>query len=438
MALFNYASKELTLKVVYYGPGLSGKTTNIQHLHRTIQPEKRGKLLSLATETDRTLFFDFLPVNLGKINDFNIRFQLYTVPGQIRYNSTRRLVLRGADAVVFVADSQQEMQQYNRESLDGMVENLTANGLDPDGIPLVLQYNKRDLKNIMSVEELDADLNLKGHPVFLAAAVNGEGVDDTFKGIIKILMKDLAEKQKLPAGTPPIAAKGEAKTAKANAPIEAGGPVYAMEDMIERFGPSQDMPVSAETEARAAAQLASPARNFPETKTSSGNGEAPSHAGKSDPPGADSVLPCLEDIQKALAGLASKIEALGPELKAAIEKAGQPAGKAASQTAGQPAAQAAAQAQPDPEIGKRIAEIKGLISGLPQAVSDLVSSKPAPKSETDKNKEAHEQAEAARQELLTLAREIKQLQEESLSYLKRICEPPTGKREKARFRLFGR
>jgi signal recognition particle receptor subunit beta len=146
MALFNYATKEITLKIVYYGPGLSGKTTNIQHLHAALNPETKGKLLSLATESYRTLFFDFLPVELGKIKDFSIRFQLYTVPGQVRYNATRKVVLKGADAVVFVADSQRDMKDQNIESLENMRENLISNNINPDEIPVVLQYNKRDLK----------------------------------------------------------------------------------------------------------------------------------------------------------------------------------------------------------------------------------------------------------------------------------------------------
>ena len=147
MALFNYATKEITLKIVYYGPGLSGKTTNIQNLHSVLNSENKGKLLSLSTESDRTLFFDFLPVELGKIKEFSIRFQLYTVPGQVRYNATRKVVLKGADAVVFVADSQRDMRDQNIESFENMRDNLISNNINPDEIPVVLQYNKRDLKN---------------------------------------------------------------------------------------------------------------------------------------------------------------------------------------------------------------------------------------------------------------------------------------------------
>jgi len=159
MALFNYSTKEIVIKIVYYGPGLSGKTTNLQYLHSMLNPQTRGKLLSLSTEADRTLFFDFLPVDLGKLNDFSIRFQLYTVPGQVRYNATRKLVLRGADAVVFVADSQREMREQNIESLKNMRENLLSNNIKPEEIPVIFQYNKRDLPNILSVDELNKDLN---------------------------------------------------------------------------------------------------------------------------------------------------------------------------------------------------------------------------------------------------------------------------------------
>jgi hypothetical protein len=208
MALFNYATKEITLKIVYYGPGLSGKTTNLQHLHTILDPSRRGKLLSLSTEADRTLFFDFMPVELGKIKDFSIRFQLYTVPGQVRYNATRRLVLKGADAVVFVADSQKEMLEENLESLKNMRENLIANNIDPDDIPLVIQYNKRDLPNILPVHELNERLNPGRVPYFESVAVEGKGVKETFETITRLLLKHISQKHKIdirrvePAETP--------------------------------------------------------------------------------------------------------------------------------------------------------------------------------------------------------------------------------------------
>ncbi|NJD56496.1 MAG: GTPase domain-containing protein [Nitrospirae bacterium] len=198
MALFNYATKEITLKIVYYGPGLSGKTTNLQHLHTVLNPETKGKLLSLSTESDRTLFFDFLPVELGKIRDFSIRFQLYTVPGQVRYNATRKVVLKGADAVVFVADSQEDMRDQNIESFENMRENLISNNINPDTIPVILQYNKRDLDNILSVEALNQDLNQDdSREVLEAVAVQGKGVEETFKKITKLLLKDISRKHKI-------------------------------------------------------------------------------------------------------------------------------------------------------------------------------------------------------------------------------------------------
>ncbi len=197
MALFNYATKEITLKIVYYGPGLSGKTTNLQYLHSIMNPETRGRLLSLSTETDRTLFFDFLPVELGKIRDFSIRFQLYTVPGQVRYNATRKIVLKGADAVIFVADSQSDMKEQNIESFGNMRENLLSNNINPDEIPVILQYNKRDLTNIASVGELNADLNRSGYPVIEACAIKGSGVEEAFKLITKLLMKNIAKKHQI-------------------------------------------------------------------------------------------------------------------------------------------------------------------------------------------------------------------------------------------------
>ena len=198
MALFNYATKEITIKIVYYGAGLSGKTTNLQYLHSVFEPAKKGRLLSLATEADRTLFFDFLPIQLGKISDFSIRFQLYTVPGQVRYNATRKLVLKGADAIVFVADSQREMREQNIESLKNMSENLIANNINPDEIPAILQFNKRDLVNILSVDQLNKDLNENGKYEYKEAkAIDGTGVEETFQDITRLVIKGISEKHKI-------------------------------------------------------------------------------------------------------------------------------------------------------------------------------------------------------------------------------------------------
>lgn len=239
MALFNYASKEITLKVVYYGPGLCGKTTNLQQLHNTMASDKKGKLLSLSTDADRTLFFDFMPVQLGKIKDFNIRFQLYTVPGQVRYNATRKLVLKGADAVVFVADSQSAMKEQNIESFQNMRENLIANNINPDEIPVVLQYNKRDLKKIMPVDELNKDLNTIEDEVIEASAYEGWGVDETFHLVTKRLLKFISKKHNVKIDEEPVdimqkpAPKPAAAAKEPPVIEEAPAPPEMPEDAVE-------------------------------------------------------------------------------------------------------------------------------------------------------------------------------------------------------------
>ncbi len=197
MVLINYATKEIVAKIVYYGPGLCGKTTNLQHIYTKMNPKKRGKMISLATEADRTLFFDFLPVELGVVQGFKVRFQVYTVPGQVFYGATRRLVLKGADAVVFVADSQSDVISKNLESLEDMKLNLLENGLDPETIPIIFQWNKRDLPNIIDAASLDEKLNYRHTPNYEASAVTGAGVMETFKGVVSILIKDLKRKHTL-------------------------------------------------------------------------------------------------------------------------------------------------------------------------------------------------------------------------------------------------
>jgi len=194
MVLFNYSTKELTAKVVYYGPGLCGKTTNLQWIHEKLPIRNKGKMLSLATETDRTLFFDFLPIELGTIRGMKTRIQLYTVPGQVFYNATRRMVLRGADCVVFVCDSQEAMLDANLESLDNMRQNLEANEINPDEMPMVLQYNKRDLPNALPIEILNERLNPRALPFHEAVAVKGQGVEETLKGVTGLVFRSLATK----------------------------------------------------------------------------------------------------------------------------------------------------------------------------------------------------------------------------------------------------
>ena len=191
MTFINYASREINCKIVYYGPGLCGKTTNLQHIFDSTAPQAKGKLISLATETDRTLFFDFMPLELGTVRGFKTRFHLYTVPGQVFYDASRKLILKGVDGVVFVADSQEERMDANIESLYNLEENLRAQGYDLMKIPYVLQLNKRDLSNILPVDELREELGRKGEPVVEAVASSGTGVFDTLKAVAKQVLTEL-------------------------------------------------------------------------------------------------------------------------------------------------------------------------------------------------------------------------------------------------------
>jgi len=209
MVSINYAFREISCKIVYYGPGLSGKTTNLQCVHDRLPANSRGDLISLATEADRTLYFDFLPLSVGEIGGFATKFQMYTVPGQVFYNATRKLVLRGVDGIVFVADSQRAKMDENLESLADMDDNLRSYGIDPTQMPIVMQYNKRDLPEVASIEELEAALNPDGHPYVEASAVNGTGVFDTVKRISKLVLEDIRRrtaKGTMPTESPSAAA----------------------------------------------------------------------------------------------------------------------------------------------------------------------------------------------------------------------------------------
>ena len=191
MSFINYASREINCKIVYYGPGLCGKTTNLQYVYQKTAPDAKGKMISLATETERTLFFDFLPLALGEIRGFKTRFHLYTVPGQVFYDASRKLILKGVDGVVFVADSQEERIDANIESLENLRFNLKEQGYDLDKLPYVIQYNKRDLPSAMTVEELSRELNPTRVQEFEACATTGEGVFETLKAIAKLILIDL-------------------------------------------------------------------------------------------------------------------------------------------------------------------------------------------------------------------------------------------------------
>lgn len=191
MTFINYASREINCKIVYYGPGLGGKTTNLQYIYDSTAQQAKGKLISLATETDRTLFFDFLPLDLGTVRGFKTRFHLYTVPGQVFYDASRKLILKGVDGVVFVADSQRERMDANIESLYNLEENLKQHGYDLQKVPYVLQFNKRDLPNIVSQEDMKRELLKKDEPVFEAVASKGAGVFDTLKAVAKQVLMEL-------------------------------------------------------------------------------------------------------------------------------------------------------------------------------------------------------------------------------------------------------
>lgn len=225
MSMINYASREINCKIVYYGPGLGGKTTNLEHIYGKVKPDTRGKLISLATETERTLFFDFLPVDLGTVRGFKTRFHLYTVPGQVYYNASRKLILKGVDGIVFVADSQVERMEANQEAMQNLYDNMAEYGYDLTRMPFIIQYNKRDLPNAASLAELQAALNpgwevtepsrqretpdpwnagqllvqqlpsgewVERAPTFEAVAVTGDGVFETLKAVSKLVLKSLA------------------------------------------------------------------------------------------------------------------------------------------------------------------------------------------------------------------------------------------------------
>lgn len=256
MVLFNYGAKEITAKIVYYGPGLCGKTTNLQYIYKKVPSKTKGKMISLATKSDRTLFFDFLPLDLGQIGGLRTRFQLYTVPGQVFYNSTRKLVLKGADSVVFVADSQRRMMPANIESFDNLKENLQEEGIDIESIPLVMQYNKRDLNDIVSIEELNKRLNSLNRPFLAACATSGDGVLETLKMISKLTLDVLSKKyrsRKSPSGhTLTVEQKSGSfvridkpiteNIAKDKAEIESQSPEREEEEPEAREGISDSLP----------------------------------------------------------------------------------------------------------------------------------------------------------------------------------------------------
>jgi signal recognition particle receptor subunit beta len=243
MVVLNYTGEEINAKIVYYGPGLSGKTTNLEYLYGQMPADSKGQMVSMKTRTDRTLFFDFFPLELGEINGYRARFLLYTVPGQVYYNATRKLVLKGADAVVFVADSARDKLQESIESLRNLEDNLNEHGLSLDDIPWVIQYNKRDLEDPLPVAELHQHLNLMNVPAYEAIAMTGVGVYDTFKGIAGILFRQLKERLESGEAIP-------AATADASDPAGqpgAGSPANveeAVDSALREIGPAPASPIT--------------------------------------------------------------------------------------------------------------------------------------------------------------------------------------------------
>jgi signal recognition particle receptor subunit beta len=249
MVFFNYATMQMAAKIVYYGPGLCGKTTNLHHIYGRTAPDSRGEMVSLETETDRTLFFDLLPLDVGVISGFKTRVQLYTVPGQVFYNTTRKLVLKGVDGIVFVADSQRAMREANIESLTNLRANLAEIGLNLEEIPLVLQYNKRDLANLLSVGDLDADLNAEGrHESYEASAILGQGVFETLKAISRITLRSLKKRmlgdERPSRGTVPLPAPPpRVEEAPPPRPSEATRPAFVQESSAPSPSPVPRPPV---------------------------------------------------------------------------------------------------------------------------------------------------------------------------------------------------
>jgi signal recognition particle receptor subunit beta len=293
MVLFNYATKEITAKIVYYGPGLCGKTTNLQFVYDSLPSNNKSKMLSLATKTDRTLFFDFLPLDLGKIRGMRTKLQLYTVPGQVYYNSTRQLVLKGADGIVFVADSQDFALDANMESLQNLEDNLKRQGIRLREMPLVIQYNKRDLSNTLPVAEMDKEVNKLQAPTFESVATTGLGVEETLKGITQLVLAHLVKKYGL-EGSGPL----DKEIQILNVPTQSTAPAESLwDDDDEPFGATVTTPPPAAPASRATPPpaAAAPAPAVP-SRAASGSYAAASPVGEAEfdlDDGADESLPLI-------------------------------------------------------------------------------------------------------------------------------------------------
>ena len=279
MVVVSYSGREINAKLVYYGTGLSGKTTNLEHIYGAIPATSRGKMVSMKTQNDRTLFFDLLPVDLGEISGFKTRFMLYTVPGQVFYNATRKLVLRGADAVVFVADSERGKMDENHESLQNLVDNLREYNLSLDQIPWVIQYNKRDLPDVYSVDELNRELNPKGVPSFEAVAINGNGVFETFRGVSRLLLENLSKELKLSPRGAAATGRGNILGESFNAPSAPAVATFSDVRMSAPSAPPREVSLEAESAAFSASIADEPkADSHAQAFTASSGGFAPESA----------------------------------------------------------------------------------------------------------------------------------------------------------------
>ncbi|HWS73113.1 MAG TPA: GTPase domain-containing protein [Thermoanaerobaculia bacterium] len=332
MVLFNHATREMTAKIVYYGPGLCGKTTNLMVIFDKLDPKSKGKMLSLATKTDRTLFFDLLPVDIGKVGAFNLKIQLYTVPGQVFYNETRKLVLRGADAVVFVADSQPSMVDSTRESFANLMENLEENQIDPNDTPIVIQYNKRDIPGVLPVDQLQEALGFEGYPYTEASAIKGEGVMETFKLVSKITAKHLFNRLKGKSEPIPKAKPEQKKPATAARPARIVAPepepepevVEPIAEVASPFADSMPFPDSGPAEDSgyermeevSLEQLLGEGRERPATM--SGNIAVPIDMDEVEELGAEEMMP-LEESSPVAVALMDEPEPLAATSSAQVE-----------------------------------------------------------------------------------------------------------------------
>ncbi len=381
MVVLNYSGEEINAKIVYYGPGLSGKTTNLEYIHEKMPVHSKGKLVSMKTRTDRTLFFDFLPLELGEINGYRSRFLLYTVPGQVYYNATRKLVLKGADAIVFVADSSRAKLQDNIESLRNLEDNLNEYGMSLDHVPWVIQYNKRDVADAMPVTELHEQLNLLGVPAFEAVAMEGTGVHDTFQGVAGLLFEELRNKlERGEVATGSNKAPGVPAAAVTEEPVATDAVSVSIDSALQEVGGDNRMPV-AQPSAPVAPALPAPAVPVPvaheNTRAQSAGSPArdsgagqPSASAREIPGPAQAVVSEPAQPPAVTAAIAPAVPA-AQEVEPALESIEEPAS-----TGGDPATTARIEEAAVASEAARHAEPGEFITGPTQRPSEPIENTP--------------------------------------------------------------